>query len=50
MDEDLIPKPTTPSVHLNNEIDEDTDVEFEHDKNDMYIVHLNDVHYEHQGL
>jgi hypothetical protein len=33
-------------VHFNDEIDEDTDIEFEPDENDMYIVHLNDVHYE----
>jgi hypothetical protein len=46
MDEDLIPKPTTPSVYFNNEFDEDTDMLFEPDENDMYIVHLNDVHQE----
>jgi hypothetical protein len=48
MDEDLIPKHTTPLVHFNDEIDEDTDTDmlFEPDENDMYIVHLNDVHYE----
>jgi hypothetical protein len=47
MDEDdLIPKLTTPSVYLNDKIDEDTDVEFEYDENEMYTVHLNDVHYE----
>jgi hypothetical protein len=50
MGEDLIPKHTTPSVHLNDEIDKDTDAKFEYDENDMYIVHLNDVHYEHQNL
>jgi hypothetical protein len=49
MDEDLIPKPTTPSIHWNDKIDEDTDVEFEYDENDMYIVHLNDIHYEDIG-
>jgi hypothetical protein len=47
MSEDLIPKPITPSIYLNDEIDEDTDAEVEYDKNDMYIVHLNDVHYKH---
>jgi hypothetical protein len=31
---------------LNDEIDENKDVELEHDENDIYIVHLNDVHYE----
>jgi hypothetical protein len=36
MGEDLIPKSTTPIVHLNDEIDEDTDTEFEYDENDMY--------------
>jgi vacuolar-type H+-ATPase subunit F/Vma7 len=47
MDEDdLIPKPTTPSVHFNDKINEYTDMLFEPDENDMYIVHLNDVHYE----
>jgi hypothetical protein len=46
MGEDSIPKPITPSIHLNDEIDEDTDPEFEHDENDIYVVHLNDVHYE----
>jgi hypothetical protein len=39
MGEDLIPKPTTPLVSLNEEIDEDTDLLFEPDENDMYIVH-----------
>jgi hypothetical protein len=46
MDEDLIPKPTTPLIHWNDKIDEDINTEFEYDENDMYIVHLNDVHYE----
>jgi hypothetical protein len=46
MDEDLIPKPTTPSVYFNDKINEDTDMLFEPDENDMYMVHLNDVHYE----
>jgi hypothetical protein len=44
--EDLIPKPTTPSVDLNDKIDEDTDLLFEPDENDMYITHLDDIHYE----
>jgi hypothetical protein len=45
---DLIPKPTTPLIHFNDKIDEDTDTDmlFEPYENDMYIVHLNDVHYE----
>jgi hypothetical protein len=45
MREDLIQKPITPSIHL-NEIDEDSDMLFEPDENDMCIVHLNDVHQE----
>jgi hypothetical protein len=45
-DEDLIPKLITPLVDFNDEIDEDTDAEFEYDENDIYIVHANDVHYE----
>jgi hypothetical protein len=49
MDEDLIPKPTTPSILWNDKIDEDTDMLFEPDENDMYVVHLNDVHYEDIG-
>jgi hypothetical protein len=46
MGEDLIPKPTTPLVHLNDEIDEDRDTEFEYDENDIFIVHQNDVQQE----
>jgi hypothetical protein len=48
MDEDIIPKPTTPSILWNDKINEDTDTDmlFEPDENDKYIVHLNDVHYE----
>jgi hypothetical protein len=46
MGEDLIPKPVTPSLHLNDEINKDSDVEFEYDENDIYVVHINDVHYE----
>jgi hypothetical protein len=46
MGEDSIPKTITPSVHLNDEIEEDINIEVEYDENDMYTVHLNDVHYE----
>jgi hypothetical protein len=44
MGEDSISKPTTPLIHLNDEINEDTGVKFEPIENDIYIVHLNDVH------
>jgi hypothetical protein len=46
MGEDLIPEPTTTEVHFNNKNEEDTNLLFEPDENDMYIVHLSDVHYE----
>jgi hypothetical protein len=46
MSEDLIPQPTTPLIHFNDEIDEVIDLLFEPDENDMYIAHLNDIHYE----
>jgi hypothetical protein len=46
MGEDLIPEPTTPVVHFNDKNEEDTDLLFEPDENDMYIVHLSEVHYE----
>jgi hypothetical protein len=59
MSEDLIPQPTTPIVDLNedesdesemdDESDEDIDMLFEPDGNDMYIPHLRDVHYEDNG-
>jgi hypothetical protein len=46
MGEDLIAQPTTPVVHFNDKNEEDTDLLFEPDENDMYIVHLSDVHNE----
>jgi hypothetical protein len=46
MGEDLIPEPTTPVVHFNDRNEEDMDMLFEPDENDMYIAHLSDVHYE----
>jgi hypothetical protein len=55
MCEDSIPKPTTTLLHLNegemeieeNKEDENTDVEFEHNKDYVYIIQLNDVQAQH---
>jgi hypothetical protein len=49
MGEDSIPKPTTPLILWNDKIDEDTNIEFKYDENDMYIVHLNNVHQQEIG-
>jgi hypothetical protein len=46
MGEDLLPKFITPSVHLNDENHEDTNIEVEDNENLMYVVYLNDIHYE----
>jgi hypothetical protein len=44
--EDLLPKPTTPSVHFNDENHENTNTEVEDNENLIYVVHLNDIYYE----
>jgi hypothetical protein len=50
MGEELLPKPTTPSIQLNDENHEDTNTEIEDNENFMYVVHLNDIHYEHYEI
>jgi hypothetical protein len=45
MGEDLLPKPITPSIHLNDENHEDPNTEVEDNENIMYVVHLNDINY-----
>jgi hypothetical protein len=50
MGEDLLQKPTTPSVHLNDENVEDTNVEVEDNENLMYVVLLSDIHFEHYEI
>jgi hypothetical protein len=50
MGEDLLPKPTTPSTQLNDEILEDLIAELGDNENLMFVAHLCDIHYEHYDI
>jgi hypothetical protein len=50
MGEDLLPKPTTPSVHFNDDNREVANTEVEDNENLMYVVHLSNIHYEHYEI
>jgi hypothetical protein len=50
MGEDLLPKPTTPSIQLNDENHEDIITEIGDNENLMFVAHLCDIHYEHYEI
>jgi hypothetical protein len=50
MGEDLLPKPTTPSIQLNDEIHEDLITELGNNQNLMLVAHLCDIHYEYYEI
>jgi hypothetical protein len=50
MGEELLPKPTTPSTQLNDEILENLIAEIEDNQNLMFVAHLCDIHYEHYDI
>jgi hypothetical protein len=50
MGEDLLPKPTTPSIQLNDDNHEDIITEIGDNENLMFVAHLCDIHYEHYEI